>query len=121
MMADQVSAMERWKIRVVIYKRGDRFEAECLEAAAAGVGATALEAMGDLVSMLNTMAILARKSGAALTSDADEEDETLYQALAAGHVPENVAAFGEISLALREGEPVQETHLERMELVGGPA
>lgn len=113
--------MERWNVRFIIYKRGESFEAECLDASAVGVGDSPLDAMDDLVAMLNTMAVLAHNSGASLTVEIDPEDLDLYRKLESGKVSDDIAGYGHLSFAMHVRDNTNEARLEKMDLVAGPA
>lgn len=113
--------MQRWSIRFVIYRRGESFEAECIDASGVGVGRSVLEAVDDLVAMLNTLAKAAAENDAVFTVEPDSDELELFSKLESGQMPDEVAAFGTLSIAMGDVRSSDTTHLERMDLVGGPA
>jgi hypothetical protein len=113
--------MERWSVRFVVFERDGEFEAECLDAAAAGTGKSPFAAMDDLVQMLNTMAVLAHESGSSLLAEADPDDDELFTRLSAGESHDAVVAFGHLTLTLETRDRTNRARLEKMDLVGGPA
>jgi hypothetical protein len=118
MIPSRKSRLPQWKVRFVVYKRGEGFEVEALNAGAAGVGDTALKAMDGFVELLKSLAVVSHERGSLLTIDEDADDRKFFKGLAAGHVPPDVAAFGELTLRLRPGRKAEIAHLEKMELAG---
>lgn len=110
--------MERWELRVLIFKRDGEFEAECIDAAAVGAGGTPFEAMDDLVRMLNVMAIRATESGARLVHEPSADDLAIFQTMQSGGTSDDVWGHGEFALTLTQpAEPA----IDDLRLVAGAA
>lgn len=111
----------QWKVRFVVYKRGDSFEVEALNAGGAGVGETALKAMDAMIESLLFTAVVAHEEGLAFTVKENAEDKALFEGLKAGDVPPDVSAFGELTIGLRKDGKAEVAQMRKMELVGGIA
>ena len=124
-------SMQSWKIFFIVFERDGSFEAEGVNAAVAGVGATPIEAVGSLHRMAQSMAVLASEHKAKLTADPATEDKALFDRLLAGKVPHKellklgIAAYGGFDLQLQRLKRNRPTELGsgklELELVGGQA
>lgn len=120
--------MHHWTLHVIVFRRDDRFEAEAINAAVAGVGSSAFEALHNLEQMAFSMADAAVKNGAKLTFDAEQEDQTLFRALKDGKIDASertsrgIVAMGDLGIGLEELDADTRVSLEsaKFELVGGP-
>lgn len=100
--------MQSSKIHFIVFDRDGRFEAEGINAAVAGTGPSALEAVAALYSMAKSMAALATRHGTAMTAAPDAQDKSLFDRLVAGKVAPRelhklgIAAFGGFELSAQK-------------------
>ncbi len=85
-------------LRFIIHERDGRCEAECLDAAAAGVGETPFDAAVSLTRMLIAMADKGRQHGLSFRAQSDPADDKLFSRLESGEKIEGVVDFGHVTL-----------------------
>ncbi|MCA8910181.1 MAG: hypothetical protein KDB82_00630 [Planctomycetes bacterium] len=91
------------------------FEAECIDAATTGLGATQQEALQDLIINLNALHKFSSEEGGNMLTEATKDDERTYARLAAGQpVDPSVLGYGVVRLVelIPAGQPKAESQAQ---------